>query len=833
MEVNNEVKSILEKKPNENCLKFLNPKFIITEEDIENINKDLIKHIEIDLSVEEIEENIFENFKNLESVYCHQKWLNRLNPKKLKEIYIKEGVTKIEKDFFKFCFKLNVIYLPYSIKKIEDNSFENCLEINKIYGEYKWYKIFDIETFFVPEGTEILQKEIFCGWKHLKLIVVPNSVKKIDPYCFENCIRLEEIEIPGGVEEIPKNCFKNCYNLKSIQIPDSVNFIDGTAFIGCINLNNIFTNDEIKKLFCKILKILEDKKEISSNDYSDMKNIETLEIPLYINVDIDFFKNFNYLRVVNFDPLFLNFIYKSKINAVIIPEGITEISPGTFKQMFCLEYIEIPITMEKIEKEEFSDCVNIISVKCQPKFIDYFDKKILVSIILLEGELDINSDPFQICENLETITMPDYYEIFEEYLFRNCRRLNIIKYLSGKKKNFYTLYEVPSDIKKIKSNQYYFWTNIDTLIINENVESLEKGFLENCTDLEIVQLDPKFLSCIPKSEIKCVIVPNFVKFVDEKDFEGCEKLNRVIFLGQTELKGNPCKEFESIKKLECDPYVLLKAKKNVRDTIRSVTILDGSFLLDYECLKDFKNLEYIRFPESLKYIGEKCFSGCLKLEELYIPRTIENIPENAFENFPKLNHIMANSKFLNFLPKEQITHLEILNKIDNTLENADFSEFKNLKKIEFEKEIENVPLNNFRNCARLTDLICSTKLLENISPDDKKNFQNIELTTIVDNEIPDDLFINCPNLENINVPYGTKLKPLEKKDHQISVEEIMNHDKNNLKYKNFLITILKDIKSSNNTLNGPQNSLEEIAHCITDVCIQIKNYTNQKLEEKE
>ena len=691
MEKNKEVELNLENKPEENTLKFLTPKFIITEEDVQEIqNKEIIKHIEIDLSVEEIEENIFEKFPNLESVYCHPKWLNRLNPKKLKEIYIKEGVTKIEKDYFKYCFKLNVIYIPYSIRKIEESSFENCLYINKIYAEYKWFKIFDVETFFVPEGTEILKKEIFNSWKHLKLIIVPPSVKKIDPYCFENCIRLEEIEIPNGVTEIPKNCFKNCYNLKSIQIPDSVEFIDGTAFIGCTNLDNIFANDKIKKLFSKILKIPENTKEISADDYSDLKNIETLEIPLNINVDIDFFKNFNYLRVVNFNPIFLNFVDKSKINVVKIPEGIEEIEPGTFKEMYCLEYIEIPFTVEVIKKDEFSDCVNIICVKCKPKFIDYFDKKNLVSMILLDGDIEFESDPFKDCENLESVTIPDYYEMFEEYLFRNCRKLNTIKYLSGKKKKFTTLYEVPLDIKKIEAKDYYFWTNVDTLKVRDNIESIEKGFLENCSDLNIVEMDPKFLGSIPKSEINCVIVPNFVKKVDEKDFQGCEKLNRVVFLGQTELKGSPCKEFESIKKLECDPYVLLKAKKNVRDNIRSITILDGSMVLDYECLKDFKKLEYLKLPQSLKFIGEKCFSGCLKLDDLYIPMTIESIPENAFENCPKLNHIQCNSKFLNSLPKEQITYLDILNR-NKTIEDAEFSKFKNLKKIEFSEEMENIP----------------------------------------------------------------------------------------------------------------------------------------------
>ena len=416
----------------------------------------------------------------------------------------------------------------------------------------------------------------------------------------------------------------------------------------------------------------------------------------------------------------------------------------------------------------------------------------------------------------------------EDFLFRNCRSLNKINYLSGKKKNFFTLYEVPSNIEKIEAKNYFFWTNVDTLIIKENVISIEKGFLENCQNLNVVKMDPKFLVSIQKSEINCVSVPEFVKFVDEKDFKGCEKLNRVIFLGETELKGNSCKEFESIKKLECNPYVLLKAKKNVRDNIKSVTILDGSVFLYNESLKDFKKLKYIKFPNSLKFIGEKCFSGCLKLEELYIPKTIENIPKNAFEKCPKLNYIQANSKFLDCLPKEQITNLSILNRTKN-LENVDFSNFKNLKKLEFEEEIENVPLNNFRNCPKLTELICSPNLLKNLQPKDKEKFQNIELEISDKNvKIPNDLFKNCTNLENINIPYGIKTNPLEKKDHQTTVEEIMESDRDNLKYKNYLIKILNDIKTGNNSSNGTQNSLGEIAHCITDVCIKIKNYTNQK-----
>ena len=93
------------------------------------------------------------------------------------------------------------------------------------------------------------------------------------------------------------------------------------------------------------------------------------------------------------------------------------------------------------------------------------------------------------------------------------------------------------------------------------MEKIEPNFLINCAELQIVQIDPKFLDCIPKGEITCVIVPEFVKRVDEKNFKGCEKLKRVIFLGNTLLEGNQCDEFENIKKLECNPFVLKYAKK--------------------------------------------------------------------------------------------------------------------------------------------------------------------------------------------------------------------------------------------------------------------------------
>ena len=99
-EINPEIKLILDEKNPDEVLIISEPIKYILKEDLENKNKE-IKHIEISLSVEEIENNAFNDFKNIESVYCDPKWLHKFNQSSLKHIFIKEGITIIKKSDFR------------------------------------------------------------------------------------------------------------------------------------------------------------------------------------------------------------------------------------------------------------------------------------------------------------------------------------------------------------------------------------------------------------------------------------------------------------------------------------------------------------------------------------------------------------------------------------------------------------------------------------------------------------------------------------------------------------------------------------------------------------
>ena len=74
---------------------------------------------------------------------------------------------------------------------------------------------------------------------NLKSIQLPNSILKINQYCFSGCSKLTEINIPNSVTSIENSAFRNC-DLTSLVIPESVKKIGGSAFSNNRHLMEVF-----------------------------------------------------------------------------------------------------------------------------------------------------------------------------------------------------------------------------------------------------------------------------------------------------------------------------------------------------------------------------------------------------------------------------------------------------------------------------------------------------------------------------------------------------------------------------------------------------------------
>ncbi|MDE6707824.1 MAG: leucine-rich repeat domain-containing protein [Oscillospiraceae bacterium] len=169
--------------------------------------------------------------------YTSPGWYNLCET--IKKVIIEDGVTTIGVGAFWECSALESIIIPDSVTRIESGTFidtpwlerkrkENPLVIiNGILIDGKTCKQKKIT---IPDGVKIIGNYAFDDCNALESITIPDSVTVIKANAFSDCSALESIVIPDSVTTIEACAFYNCFALESIVIPDSVTTIGGDAF---------------------------------------------------------------------------------------------------------------------------------------------------------------------------------------------------------------------------------------------------------------------------------------------------------------------------------------------------------------------------------------------------------------------------------------------------------------------------------------------------------------------------------------------------------------------------------------------------------------------------
>ena len=102
-----------------------------------------------------------------------------------------------------------------------------------------------IHTIIIPSTVKEIDPTTFTEFKNLYSCVFQNDVCKFGRSLFANCKNLTIVKLPDYLTKIPINCFENCVSLRQIHIPDKVREITIAQFKGCINLDTIYWKDKI------------------------------------------------------------------------------------------------------------------------------------------------------------------------------------------------------------------------------------------------------------------------------------------------------------------------------------------------------------------------------------------------------------------------------------------------------------------------------------------------------------------------------------------------------------------------------------------------------------
>ncbi len=98
------------------------------------------------------------------------------------------------------------------------------------------------ENIIIPDSVKNISNFAFENCCNIRNIIIPDSVVNIGIHAFADCKNLERVTISGSIEYIERATFGNCENLKSIELPESITDIHDDAFNNCTNLTYLTIN---------------------------------------------------------------------------------------------------------------------------------------------------------------------------------------------------------------------------------------------------------------------------------------------------------------------------------------------------------------------------------------------------------------------------------------------------------------------------------------------------------------------------------------------------------------------------------------------------------------
>ncbi len=164
---------------------------------------------------------------------------------KLRRINIPNGVKEIRDGTFYNCEALESLSIPASVEKIDLRAFpkyqsgkytKKCaLKTIEVAADNMFYCSINGMLFtkdksqilFIPS---VIQKTDF---------IIPEGVKVLNDYLFDENNTMTELVLPESVEKIGESSFRYCTNLRKIVLPEGLEVIGEFAFCGCSKLETV------------------------------------------------------------------------------------------------------------------------------------------------------------------------------------------------------------------------------------------------------------------------------------------------------------------------------------------------------------------------------------------------------------------------------------------------------------------------------------------------------------------------------------------------------------------------------------------------------------------
>jgi len=580
--------------------------------------------------------------------------------------------------------------------------------------------------------TSILDKAFLDATKLTALTFAEGSaLTTIGASAFSGCNGLTTLVLPAGVTTLGEEVFYNCTSLESLTLSASLEGFDGDMITGCDALAAINVGADGKGTsYSSLDGVLYNSDATKLVFYPGAKEATEFTVPATVK----------YIAPRAF--------YDNAILVkVVLSEGLVEIGQQAFSYCTALEEINIPSTVNLIDRAAFANSRNLATLTfstegTEPLVIKYeafyrtlglttvafparlaildersFYSSALTSVTFAENSALTDIGDYAFANNdFTSIDIPEGVVTIGDFLFYGCTSLESATFGEGlttlgdstfAEASAIKSVTFPASLKTLGVNTFYYYSygaevcaNLETVIFPENsqLESIPGG-------------------TFAFTALKSFVVPASVKVIgdagedheeDPGAFEGAAALELVTFAD-----GSLCSSIGNNAFYECTALKFFTIPTSVStlgvyafyncDSLTSVTVPETVTNLGYGLFQECDELSSVVLATKATKLSDYMFNGCDKLDSIAIPDTVTTIGSGCFGGtaFTKVTlpkSVTDISGYNIFARCESLEEVVILGDV-TCLGREMFADCVNLTKVTLPSTVETIEENVFENCA--------------------------------------------------------------------------------------------------------------------------------------
>ena len=407
-------------------------------------------------------------------------------------------------------------------------------------------------------------------------------------------------------------------DLKVVEVPDGVNEIGVFAFADCVSLERVTLSDDIK--------------EIGMGAFYDCQNLKEIKLPEKLEI----IRNGAFLKC-------------KPLTEIDILSDVRVIEEGAFSECSSPTNVQLPNTITEIKEKTFSDCIN------------------LKSIYLPDSLKIVGASAFYNCSSLSTVRMSEGIERVEENAFWGTEFLK-----SGMADEYGSVY-----LGKVLL--YNKGLN-DTVIVKDSTKVIANAVFINNYRLKEIELPEGIIeigdNCFENCEaLKKIDIKEGLKKIGENSFAGAGVEEVKLPESITEIgygAFNNCRDLSGInlpsgiERIAGYSFENTKYLNNIKPDEYGCKYVDNILLSS-----ENNGSSIIRIKAGTRVIGAQAFENRKDIEEVYIPKSVENIDFKAFFLCSSLKKVdfeesikLKEINYFTFVGCEKIENMDLPNSLE-------------------------------------------------------------------------------------------------------------------------------------------------------------------------